>query len=334
MTLVSFGDLAQSFLLKSQTARLKGEVGRLTQEFSSGRISDVGAELSGDLGRLASISRARSITQGYQSAAREASAHVATTQTALGSIAGSVQSLVPNLLTLSQQHTANSVLMTGEEARGRLDGVLATLNTTAGGRSLFAGQDVDAPAVVDASTILTALRGEVLGAETAQQTMDRISAWFDDPAGYRATAYRGGPPLDQIAVSPTDQVWIGVTAQDPAILAMLKGLTMAAMIEESALLIPATETRHLARLSADALLAGQDAMTQLAARLGLSEARIDTAQSRNAVDLLAHEMAQADLVRSDPERAAIELEALQTNLETVYAITARLSRLSLTDFLR
>ena len=75
-------------------------------------------------------------------------------------------------------------------------------------------------------------------------------------------------------------------------------------------------------------------MTNLAARLGISEGRIEAAQSRNAADLLAHEMAQADLIRSDPERLAMELEAVQTNLETVFAITARLSRLSLTDFLR
>ena len=75
-------------------------------------------------------------------------------------------------------------------------------------------------------------------------------------------------------------------------------------------------------------------MTQLAAKVGVSESRIDTAQSRNAADLLTLEMAEAELVTSDPYRTAAELEAVQTNLETVYAITARLSRLTLTDFLR
>ena len=334
MNIVSLGDLAQSFLLKSQTARLKGEVGRLTQEFSAGRVSDIGATLSGDLARLTSVSRARTMTQGYQSAAREAATQVATMQSALASISGTIQSLVPNFLTLSQQYNPNHVVMTGEDARGRLDSVLATLNTSAGGRSLFAGQAVLGPAVADAGTILTALRGEVLGAQTAQQTMDRISAWFDDPAGFSALAYRGGPALDDVAVSSTDRVWIGATVENQAILMMLKGLTAAALIDESAATLPAPETRVLARLSAEGLLAGQDAITNLAARLGISEARIDGAQSRNAVDLLAHEMEQADLVRSDPERVAIELEAMQTNLETVFAITARLSRLSLTDFLR
>ena len=101
-----------------------------------------------------------------------------------------------------------------------------------------------------------------------------------------------------------------------------------------ALPLPLLESKALARLSAEALLTGQEKVTNLAARLGISEGRIEAAQSRNAADLLAHEMAQADLIRSDPERLAMELEAVQTNLETVFAITARLSRLSLTDFLR
>jgi flagellar hook-associated protein 3 FlgL len=334
MTLVSLGDLAQSFLLKSQTSRLKGELGRLTQEFSGGRVSDVGAALMGDFARLTSVSRARSITEGYQSAAREASTQAATMQAALASISDSLQALTAPLLTTSQTTNPEQIAMVGMDARGRLDAISATMNVAAGGRSLFAGQAVQGPAVASADTILTALRSELVGAQTAQETMNRIAAWFDDPLGYRTIAYMGGAALDPIAVSPNDQVWLGITAEDRAFREAMKGLTAAALIEESAAVIPAPETRILARMSAEALFAGQDAMLNLAGRLGISESRIDAAQSRNAVDLLTHEMAQADLVRSDPERLAIELQAVQTNLEAVYAITARLSRMSLTDFLR
>ncbi|MDO9637131.1 MAG: flagellar biosynthesis protein FlgL [Pseudotabrizicola sp.] len=334
MTMVSSGDLAQSLLLKSHTARLKGELGRLTQEFAAGRVSDVGATLNGDLTRLTSVSRARTMTAGYQSAAREASSHSAAMQSALKTIAETSGSLVGPLLTASQLNTEDSVALTGVDARGRLDAVLATMNISAGGRSLFSGQALDQPSVAGADTILTALRAELVGAVTAQQAMDRISDWFDDPAGYRALAYQGGVPLGPVAVSSTDRVWMGVTAEDPAFRAMLKGMTAAALLDDPATPLPATETKTLARLSAETLLAGNEAMITLAAQLGISEGRIEAAQSRNAVDLLAQEMAQADLVRSDPERLAIELEAVQTNLESVYAITARLSRMSLTDFLR
>lgn len=334
MTLVSLGDLAQSFLLKSQTSRLKGEVGRITQELSSGRVADIGAALSGDLAQLTSVSRARAVTTGFQSGAREAATQATATQSALAAIAGATQSLVTPLLAASQLDLTDQIALTGVDARSRLDSVLATLNTSVGGRSLFSGQAVHSPAVIEAEPLLTALRTELVGATTAQEAMTRISAWFDDPAGYRAIAYQGGVPLEDVAVSVTDRVWLGVTAEDPALRATLKGLTAAALISDSASPLPISEGKALARLSAEALMAGQDALTNLSARLGISEGRIEAAQSRNATDLLAHEMAQADLIRSDPERLAMEMEAVQTNLETVLAITARLSRLSLTDFLR
>ena len=57
-------------------------------------------------------------------------------------------------------------------------------------------------------------------------------------------------------------------------------------------------------------------------------------QSRNQAELLSLELAQSDLVGADPYRLATELEAVQTNLEMLYSITARLSRLNLTDFIR
>ena len=82
------------------------------------------------------------------------------------------------------------------------------------------------------------------------------------------------------------------------------------------------------------VLTSQDALVGLGARLGVSEVRIETVQSRNQAELLSLELAQSDLVGADPYRLATELEAVQTNLEMLYSITARLSRLNLTDFIR
>ena len=334
MMMVSLGDMAQSFLMKSQITRLKTSSGRITQELSSGQVVDVAASLNADLARFTALARSRAVTAGYQSAAREAAAQAAATQTAIAAISDSVHALVSPLMSASQLNTADPLALASNDARGRLDSALTILNTSVGGRALFAGQSVQGPAVVGAEAILAALRIEIAGVTTAQEAMSRISDWFDAPTGYRATAYQGGAALAEVAVSASDSATIGVTAEDPAIRMMLKGLTAAALINDSAFSLPFGARQDMARLSAEALLTGHDRLTALAAHLGVSEGRIEAAQSRNAAELLAHEMAQADLIRSDPERLAMELEAVQSNLELVYAITARLSRLSLTDFLR
>jgi flagellar hook-associated protein 3 FlgL len=72
----------------------------------------------------------------------------------------------------------------------------------------------------------------------------------------------------------------------------------------------------------------------LQGRLGLTQARIDQAQTRNTAEQSMLEIARADLVAIDPFEAATRMEAAQTQLETLYSVTARLSRLSLVDFLR
>ncbi len=45
------------------------------------------------------------------------------------------------------------------------------------------------------------------------------------------------------------------------------------------------------------------------------------------------EIARTELIGADPYDTATEMEAVQGQLETLYTVTARLSRLSLADFL-
>ena len=334
MTMVSFGDLAQSFVLKSQTARLKGDLGRITQELGSSRLADVGSAVSGDFSRLSALARARTTTEGYQSAAREVAAQADASQTVIATLSEHMQALIPPLLSASPLMTAEQVAFTGAEARMRFSDVVASLNTSIGGRALFAGRAIQGPAVADAETILTALRSELVGTTSANDAMMRISAWFDNAAGYSTIAYLGDAALDNAAVSPTDRVWLGATADDPAMRATLLGLAAAALIADAGNPLPLSEKGAFTRHAAEMLTAGHDRLLDLGARIGISQSRIEAAQSRNAADLLSLELAQGALVQADPYRLATELEAVQTNLETVYAITARLSRLSLTDFLR
>lgn len=334
MSMVSFGDLTQAFLLKSQTARLKGEVGRVTQELSSGRLSDVGSALSGDYSRLSALSRARQISEGYQSTARETLAQAGASQSAIATLSKAAEALVSPLFAASQQESASQITRVAQDARARLDDALGTLNASYAGRALFAGTSVQGPALAGASVILDALRTELVGATTPAEAMSRISNWFDSATGFGAVAYQGGPTLSDVAVSATDRAWVGPTADDPAIRTALKGFAAAALLNDSSLTLPMASRHSFALVAGEAMMGGQAALTDLAARLGQSESRIDAALSRTAADLLTYELAQSELVQSDPYRLATELEAVKTNLETVYAVTARLSRLSLVDFLR
>ncbi len=70
------------------------------------------------------------------------------------------------------------------------------------------------------------------------------------------------------------------------------------------------------------------------ANLGTVEAHIETVSVQSASETSALEILKANLLSVDPYETASELQAVQTQLETLYALTARMSRLSLVDFLR
>lgn len=334
MTMVSFGDLAQSFLLKAQTSRLKSETGRITQELSSGRLSDVAQSLSGDSGRLAALTRSQSLASGYLSAAQEGAFRTSAMQRVIGVLSDSAQDFAPELLAATQGGSAASLALSAVQGADRLQAAVSALNTTAAGRSLFSGVAVNSPAMAPADTILSALRSEVAGAFTPDEVMSRISSWFDSPTGFSAIAYTGGAAVTDLAVSADDTVWIGATANDVAFRKTLQGFAAAALINDPSIALVPNDMRIFAQRIGETMLAGSDALTALGAKLGVSEARIDTAMSRNAAEKLTLEMAVSDIVASDPFVLASELEAVQTNLETLYAVTARVSRLSLTDFIR
>lgn len=83
MTTMSIGDLAQSFMLRNRNASLRQDMLRLTQELSTGQITDMRKALAGNYSYLTEIERSLSVLDGYGVATTEAGIFADTTQTAL-----------------------------------------------------------------------------------------------------------------------------------------------------------------------------------------------------------------------------------------------------------
>jgi flagellar hook-associated protein 3 FlgL len=83
-------------------------------------------------------------------------------------------------------------------------------------------------------------------------------------------------------------------------------------------------------VSAGVSLSGaQGGLAELRGRVGAVEARLDEVATRNASERAALEVARSALTDVDIYDKATELEAVQGQLELLYAITARSARLSL-----
>jgi len=334
MTLISIGDLAQSLMLRRQNAALKGDLQTLTAEMTTGHAADTARRVGGDFAALGALDGSLARLRAYDGATTEAALRAAVMQTALTTIDGLASDLAPALLQPLASGQEAQVAILGADARQKFETVVSALNTRVGERTLFAGQATDRPALTDSETILAALETAMLGAVSAADVEAAVSAWFDDPGGFAATAYLGANPLDSVPIAPNEAAALAITALDPALRDTMKGLAMAALLDRGALAGAPVARTDLARRAGQSLIASQTGRTDLAAGLGMVEAQIEAATARNAAESSTLQIARAAMVEVDPYESATRLEATQTQLETLYAITARLSRLNLMDFLR
>ena len=70
------------------------------------------------------------------------------------------------------------------------------------------------------------------------------------------------------------------------------------------------------------------------ARVGVAEARIEQAATRNNAARTSLEYSRNKLIAADPYETAAQLQTVQFQLESLYSVTVRNANLSLVNFLR
>ena len=332
--MISLGDMAQSFLLRRQNTDLKTDLQRLTSELSSGNAADLGKHIGGDYGPIAGIDSSLARLQGYKSATSEAALLSGSMQTVLGTVESMSSSLAPILLAASSAGSTAQISSVAGEARQKLGTAVALFNTDVGGRALFAGMSTDQNAIADEDTLLAALDTEIIGATSAQDIDTRVTAWFNSATGYGAVGYLGNSPLSPLAIAPGETADLGFTAADPGIRDTLKGLAMAALLDRGALAGDTQARADLARRAGENLVSSQSSRANMAARLGTAEGQIEAAATRNSAETSSLQIARNGITGVDPYETASKLEATRQQIEMLYTLTSRISRLSLVDYLR
>lgn len=333
MTRVSLGDASLTNMLARQGVELRSQVQRASQEVATGRHSDIGAVLGGDLSPLLAIDASLTRLRAFATTTSEAATQTAAQQGALAGLSGLTSDVTATLLRARDVATPIQVNALGADMRGRLASAVGLVNTQTAGRAIFGGVETRTTPLGTSEDMLAALATASAGATTADQVVSAVRDWFADPAGYGAF-YRGGAPLSPAPIAPGESAELTATALDPAIRDTLAGIATAALLDLGVLAGNSDERARLAQRSGEALLSSSDSRVGLAARIGSVEAQIETARIRNAAEESALGIVRANVGSVDPFDAATRLEAARSQLESLYLVTARVSRLSLVEFLR
>lgn len=332
----SIGDMAQALVLRSRNVQIRQQIDRLGVELTTGVVADRATHLSGDMTTLATLDRTLSVLAGFRVATTEAAHVTEVMQATLGNMQNRTEDLSMKLVQTDLLESPNLRATMAREATFALDAVMTDLNKSAGGRTLFGGVATDRPAIVGSEELLTDLRTALAGQTTLAGIEAQLDAWFDTPGGgFETQTYIGATTaLAPLQLGPSERASLDIRADEPVFRDMLKSLALAALSEDATLNFDQNVRREMLSSAGDGLLQTQAPLIELRAGLGLLEQRIEETVTRNAAEKTSTELARLDLIGSDPFEAATQLESAQLQLETLYTITVRASRLSLTEFLR
>ncbi len=334
MPLPSLGDLAQNFVQRTNVTRLSRELSTLGEELSTGLKSDVAAAMRGDTQALSGIYRGLAALDSHDLAAKEAGILVDAAERTIDQSRGRFQGLFALAAAAMNTADQSKIEMVGAQARQDFDAMISNLNTQAGGIGLFSGTATDGPALRPADAILADVTAAVAGLTTAAEVTAAVDAYFAPGGDFDANDYIGGTTSrGATRLGPDDVVDFAPRADDAAFREGLKVLARYAVVDAGALAGQPDEMFKLVTGSRDDILGAQGALLDLQARAGAAQARVDAAQTRNAAERQGLETARNGFVTADPFETATKLQQTQVQLESLYTVTARLSRLNLTSYL-
>lgn len=336
MSISTHSDASQFLLLRRDAAQQKSDLTRLTSELSTGRVADLGQALGGDYSALADLSRGMRLNATFVASMTEAAIAAEGRQGALGRIAAEIDGFAPSLLAITGGGSLGDLQLRLADGADRFEQAIGALNTRFAGRSLFSADAPDATPLISADSMMVELRALVSGAPDAATAVADVNAWFTDPGGgYETLAWQGGTgTAPAVLIGEGQTAETGVTALDPALREVLAGLALAALASEQVPAFAEREQRAFVTASAQQILTAEAGLIDLRARLGAEEARIEDAQVTAEATRSSLQIEYGRLVEADPYETATELEAVTLRLESLYILTARLSRLSLAEYLR
>lgn len=331
------GDLMRQMVLRRQTADVRAALDERVAEIGSGRKADLPGALKGDFSMLASVERDLRALSAFDTSATELGTRATTTQTVLGQMQTLMEDIAPRLLQAPSTGLASFSEGLAVDARQRLDAMVSALNTTLGGRTLFAGADTLGPALAPADEMFAAIEAAVAasGAVEPVDIVAQVDAWFAPGGGFEAMGYLGSAdPIAPQDVGSSRRLGLSVKADDERLRSVLAGMAMAALADRPPLDGRPEAQAELSERAGERLFQATTGLTALRSEVGLVEAELDAVVTANAAEETALRTTRSALVDADIYESASRLEEIQNQLQILYSITARTARLNLVSYLR
>lgn len=334
MRLSGFPDLL-GFGQRSRTvADIKTRLDVVSKEAVTGLQADISKATNGLSGQAHMIFKALGDIDQSARLGAMAKTRLDMTSQAISGARSAMNGLSTRAVVALEGGGATGIKIISEEADANLRSAMGALGAQHGSRNLLSGSATDQNTFAGADVLLEDIRNIMQTAGTADQIEAAIETYFESPTGGFQTRIYGGsdqnaPPLN---IGNGKTVNVSVRGDDKAIRDSLRGMAVIATAQDAPL---AAEGFRQVFLGGTGFAAnGETGLIEQEGSLGIISETLAKNQQREQFEKISLTTAYQSLVGRDQFEAAAELKQLEVALESSYIITARLSGLSLSNYLR
>jgi flagellar hook-associated protein 3 FlgL len=340
---------AISAATRASIMKVQQQLADAQKEMTTGRYADVGKTLGYKTGQTISLRQQHTRLQTIIETNSVVSSRLDVTQKTLQNLVDNAQDFVKQLIASRSGGATASALQS--DAQAGLNSFIDTMNTTFANGYLFAGVNSDVKPVADyygtptpasqqdvANAFLAAFgvtqsdpAAQNITGSAMQTFLDTgFATLFNDPSWTTDWSSASSQNVRN-RISTNELIETSVNANDDAFRKLAKAYTMVADLGVQNLSQDAFQ-KVVDQAMSDTGSAIQE-LGDLQSRLGIAQQRVSDASDRMSlqVDILNNQVNSLEGV--DPNEAATKVSSLMTQIESSYALTARIMNLSILNYL-
>ncbi len=329
-------DFYRSSFFRRNVTQTKTALTDATRELASEYKSAKKIAHSGNVAKVFRIDKELSMLESYGAVVKTETTRLDAASEALAHISSLTESVSTEVVAYAQGGSQQAMTIAADGAYSALQTVMATLNLSVGGATLFAGDATDTSPLAGFPTLMADVTALVTGAPDAATALANVDAYFYNAGGGFETNIYQGSDVDKlpVGVSQTMMVDANLRADDPVIRDTLRNLAVMATVGQGAFAAQPLEQRALLNDASISGIANVTDLTRQQERLGHSQEQLGLVEARNESERFQLMTHRNDLALADPFETATRLQSLEGQLESIFIVTARLSGLKLVNFIR
>jgi flagellar hook-associated protein 3 FlgL len=336
--------------LRSVVAKAQAEMLKAQQEATTGTVFDVGLALGSRSGQTISLRKEHDRLSALSDMNKLIGERMKTSQTAISDVIKESQKYLANLTGATATPGGKATIV--ESAKAGLQTTIELLNGSYSGEYIFAGVNTDVKPVGDYyaenSAARTAIRDAFQdhfgfpmtdAAKVATITAEDMKSFLNgdfaaefSEAGWTDNWSQASSTVIKSRIAPTELAETSVSANAEGFRKVAMSFTMVAELGNIGL----NDSAYSALVD-KALTTTTEAIasvSQSQSKLGIAQDRTTSANTRIATQLNILNNSVLDLEAVDPYEAATRVSALTSQIESSYAMTARLMGMSLLNYLK